>query len=144
VRWPGRAIKPTSSGDGLEQVNSHLENVDKAYRLENFVDRAPKHAPTQGVDNTKLKRIGEQGIILNSSGESSSQEKGITCPSEACRTPPEPDPHEISNIEFSRWWEVEEQGTTDQQIVDVQGPLKKCIGLWTEVLQAPTQDSKWL
>ena len=53
---------------------------------------------------------------------------------EAYSTSPEPDPYEIWDLEFSRSWEAEEQGVTIQQIVDVQGRLKECIGFWTEVL----------
>jgi len=145
MRWSG---SPTSGGDGLVQVISHLEGVDKAYRQEKFVDRASKHAPTQGVDNTKLENpTSDQVASLNKSsnpGECSSQGKGITCPSEAYWAPSEPDPYEASNVEFSRSWEAEEQGTTDQQVVDVQGRLRECIGFWTEVLQAPANVLDWI
>ena len=60
MRWGGLVVQP------LVVIGwSNLEGVDKAYRQEKFVDRASKHAPTQGVDNTKLENpTGNQGVIL--------------------------------------------------------------------------------
>ena len=143
VRCPGSAIGPSvlsieqgAIGDGLEQVlNSHLHGVDKAYRQEKPVNGASEYAPDEGapgVDNTKVgKPTGDQEVIPTKPGSPNkypSQGKGVTCSSEAYSTSPEPDPYEIWDLEFSRSWEAEEQGVTIQQIVDVQGRLKECIG----------------
>ena len=159
VRCPGSAIGPSvlsikqgASGDGLEQVlNSHLHGVDKAYRQEKPVNGASEYAPDKGapgVDNTKVgKPTGDQEVIPTKPGSPNkypSQGKGVTCSSEAYSTSPEPDPYEIWDLEFSRSWEAEEQGVTIQQIVDVQGRLKECIGIWTEVLQAPATVLGWI
>ena len=159
VRCPGSAIGPSvlsieqgAIGDGLEQVlNSHLHGVDKAYRQEKPVNGASEYAPDEGalgVDNTKVgKPTGGQEVIPTKPGSPNkypSQGKGVTCSSEAYSTSPEPDPYEIWDLEFSRSWEAEEQGVTIQQIVDVQGRLKECIGFWTEVLQAPATVLGWI
>ena len=110
-----------------------------------------EHAPDKGalgVDNTKVgKPTGDQEVIPTKPGNSNkcpSQGNNVKCSNEAYLTSPEPDSYEIWNLEFSRSWEAEEQGVTNQQIADVQGWLKECIRLWTGVLQAPAPVLDWI
>ena len=130
-----------------EQLTCQPQGVNNMVTQDVCVDSASECSVSQsvqGVDNARVSgSTGDQEVMpIEVLVDGSSQNRTLLSP--ASFTNDKSDLCETNELEFSRSWEAEEQQDANQQVLDVQGRLKKSVKFWAEVLHAPAPVLEWI